>query len=254
MQSTKVRTIKRYPQSQVVHPDGRVDLGSHQRIKSSSLFNEDLAPKTVAERNWTIKDYCALWMGMSACIPSYMLAAGLLASGMNCWQAMLTVLLGNIIVLADSAEQPCRHEVRHPIPGSRASYGPAGSNLPALMRAIVACGWFGIQAWIGGQALYVVLCSLFPSWRNLLGAPIGGYPPTQWISFALFWSLNILVVFTGMNIVRKFVNLAAPFVMVMTLALGRLGGDEGSRARLSARRCLVNSAPSRISCRSFCPR
>jgi NCS1 family nucleobase:cation symporter-1 len=102
---------------------------------------------------------------------------------------------------------------------ARASYGTAGSNLPALMRALVACGWFGIQAWIGGEALHTLFTALFPAWPALLGGPIGGHPPTEWVSFLLFWLLNIYIIFRGMNLLRQVENWAAPFVLVMTAVL-----------------------------------
>ena len=102
---------------------------------------------------------------------------------------------------------------------ARAAYGTAGSNLPALMRAIVACGWFGIQSWIGGEALQTFFTAVFPGWRNFLGAGFGGHTTTEWLSFLLFWSLNLWIVYRGMDLLRKVENWAAPYVLVVTLAL-----------------------------------
>src|SRR5205085_10381366 len=99
---------------------------------------------------------------------------------------------------------------------ARASYGTYGANLPALMRALVACGWFGINAWIGGAVLNTFFTSLYPGWPHLLGAArIGGYLPSQWAAFLVFWSINILVIYRGMDLVRRLENFAAPFVLVM---------------------------------------
>src|SRR5205085_483771 len=101
---------------------------------------------------------------------------------------------------------------------ARASYGVYGSNLPALLRALVACGWFGIQSWIGGQAVNTLFRVLWPAWPPLLGS-FGGHAGTEWVSFLLFWALNILIVYRGMNLLRHVENWAAPFVLVMTAAL-----------------------------------
>jgi len=205
------------------HPDGRVELipEAVSEIESSPLYNEDLAPVPVAKRNWTTYNYAALWISMAHCIPTYMMASGLIAAGMNWWQALLTILLGNTIVLAPillNSHPGTKYGIPFPV-FARAAYGTTGSNLPAIMRAIVACGWFGIQAWIGGQALQTFFAAFIPGWATLLGGPIGGHTPTDWISFMLFWGLNILIIYRGMNVLRIFENWAAPFVLVMTAVL-----------------------------------
>jgi nucleobase:cation symporter-1, NCS1 family len=201
--------------------DGRVELTDYSIIEHSPLYNHDLAPVSAENRTWTTYNYAALWMGMSACIPTYMLSSGLIASGMNWWQALFTIMLGNIIVLIPillNSHPGTKYGIPFPV-FARASYGNIGSNLPALMRAIVACGWFGIQAWIGGQALDVLFKTAVPGWHTLLGGPIGDYTTTEWLSFALFWSLNVLIIFKGMDLLRKVENFAAPFVMFMTALL-----------------------------------
>ena len=142
----------------IQHPDGRVELRSYSSISSSPLYNEDLAPVPVAKRNWTTYNYAALWISMAHCIPTYMLSSGLISAGMNWWQALITILLGNTIVLVPillNSHPGTKYGIPFPV-FARAAYGTIGSNLPALMRAIVACGWFGIQAWIGGEALYAL--------------------------------------------------------------------------------------------------
>lgn len=195
-------------------------------LSGSSLWNPDLAPVSAEKRNWTTYNYAALWISMAHCIPTYMLASGLIGSGMNWWQAIFTILLGNTIVLVPillNSHPGTRYGIPFPV-FARASYGTGGSNLPALMRAIVACGWFGIQAWIGGQAVHVFLGTIFPGWNTLLGGSIhasllGGYTPTEYISFLIFWTLNIFVVYKGMDLLRKVENWAAPFVLVMAVLL-----------------------------------
>jgi NCS1 family nucleobase:cation symporter-1 len=206
---------------EIHHPDGRVELADTSAIERSPLYNEDLAPVPVALRNWTTYNYAALWISMAHCIPTYMMASGLMAAGMNWKQALFTILLGNTIVLIPillNSHPGTRYGIPFPV-FARAAYGTVGSNLPALMRAIVACGWFGIQAWIGGEAVHTLLGVLVPGWNGLLGAGIAGHAGTAWLSFLLFWGMNIAIIYRGMDLLRKVENWAAPFVLVMTALL-----------------------------------
>src|ERR1700677_536089 len=136
--------------------------------------NPDLAPTTLDQRQWGVTDIAALWISMSACIPTYMIASSLIAEGMNWWQAVLTIFLGNVIVLVPmimNAHAGTKYGIPSPI-YCRASFGILGANVPALLRALVACGWFGIQTWIGGEAIYKVVAIYVPALDNL--APIAG--------------------------------------------------------------------------------
>ncbi len=203
------------------HPDGRVELVDTRRIAASPLYNHDLAPVPVERRNWTTYNYAALWVSMAHCIPTYMLAAGLMSTGMNWWQALITILLGNTIVLLPillNSHPGTKYGIPFPV-FARASYGTIGSNLPALMRALVACGWFGIQSWIGGEALHTLFASVIPRWASLLGPGFSGHTGTEWLSFLLFWGLNVLIIYEGMDVLRVVENWAAPFVLVMAGAL-----------------------------------
>lgn len=207
----------------IEHEDGRVELQADvlAEIKNSPLYNEDLAPVPIEKRNWTTYNYAALWISMAHCIPTYMMASGLISAGMNWWQALLTILLGNIIVLAPillNSHPGTKYGIPFPV-FARASYGTTGSNLPALMRAIVACGWFGIQAWIGGQAIHTFFAAIIPGWNTLLGGAIGGHTPTEWLSFLIFWAMNIAIIYRGMDLLRAVENWAAPYVLVMTAVL-----------------------------------
>jgi NCS1 family nucleobase:cation symporter-1 len=209
------------PGNEIHHPDGRVELADTRRIETSPLYNPDLAPVPTVARKWTTYNYAALWISMAHCIPTYMLAAGLMSTGMNWWQALVTILLGNTIVLAPillNSHPGTKYGIPFPV-FARASYGTMGSNLPALMRALVACGWFGIQSWIGGEALHTLFASLVPGWPTLLGSGFGGHTTTEWLSFALFWGLNVLIIYEGMDVLRTVENWAAPFVLFMTAAL-----------------------------------
>ncbi len=208
--------------NQKTHPDGRVELKDLARIEASPLYNPDLAPVPIARRTWTTYNYAALWISMAHCIPTYMLASGLMAAGMNWWQALITILLGNTIVLVPillNSHPGTRYGIPFPV-FARAAYGTIGSNLPALMRALVACGWFGIQAWIGGEALNTFFQALIPGWKTLLGEGLfQGHAATEWLSFLLFWGVNVAIIYRGMDLLRKVENWAAPFVLVMTAVL-----------------------------------
>ena len=202
-------------------PDGRVELNQGVTLEGSKLYNEDLAPTRVAERKWTTYNYAALWISMAHCIPTYMLASGLITSGLSWKQALFTILLGNVIVLVPillNSHPGTRYGIPFPV-FARAAYGTFGSNVPALMRALVACGWFGIQCWIGGKALHTFFRSMWPAWETVLGGHVGGHAPTMWLSFLMFWGMNIWIIFRGMDLLRKVENIAAPYVLVMTAVL-----------------------------------
>ena len=216
--------------AEVHHADGRVELDaeSEREAEASSLYNHDLAPTKVAARTWSTYNFAALWISMAHCIPTYMMASALIERGMSWRQALFTILLGNLIVLIPilaNSHAGTKYGIPFPV-YARAAYGTYGSNLPALMRALVACGWFGIQCWIGGEALHTFFKALWPAWDTLLGGKIGGAPggfinfsgatPTEYLSFLLFWAMNIFIVFRGMDLLRKVENWAAPYVLVMT--------------------------------------
>ena len=205
---------------QTVHSDGRVELSDQDAIANSPYANAELAPTRLPERTWTTYNYAALWMGMAHNIPSYLLAAGLVALGMNWLQAFLTITLGNLIVLVPlllNSHAGTKYGIPFPV-FARAFYGIRGANFPALLRAFIACGWFGIQTWIGGQAIYVIVGELFgKGWTD--ASAIGGHPWTMWLSFAFFWVLQMGLIWRGIEGLRRFENWAAPLVTVAFLAL-----------------------------------
>jgi NCS1 family nucleobase:cation symporter-1 len=188
-----------------------------------SLYNDDLAPVPLARRTWGIYNYASLWVAMSVCIPTYMLASGLIQKGMNWWQAIGTILLGNLIVLVPmvlNAHAGTKYGIPFPVL-VRASFGVKGANLPAVLRALVACGWFGIQAWIGGQAIHSMLEILAPS----LAKP----DASLWICFFAFWSLNMFVIWRGIDTIKFLEGIGAPFMLGVGLLLlwwitGKAGG------------------------------
>jgi nucleobase:cation symporter-1, NCS1 family len=179
----------------------------------ASLYNPDLAPIPAEKRSWNTYNYASLWVAMSVCIPTYMLASGLIAGGMDWIQAIATILLGNLIVLIPmllNAHAGTRYGIPFPV-FVRASFGIRGANIPAVLRALVACGWFGIQTWIGGQAIYSMLLILWPGAANLRG--------THWVCFFLFWAINMLVIWRGIETIKFLEGIGAPFMLVVGLLL-----------------------------------
>ncbi len=190
-------------------------------LKGTSLFNEDLAPVPASGRKWGFGNFAALWISMSACIPTYMLASSLIEGGMNWWQAILTIFLGNLIVLVPmilNAHAGTLYGIPFPV-YCRASFGTKGANIPALLRAFVACGWFGIQTWIGGNAIYKILAAFVPSIGT--GTPMGflGITPAQFVCFLFFWAINMLVIYKGIDCIRWLLNIKAPVLILLGLAL-----------------------------------
>lgn len=192
-------------------------------VSSAALHSDDLAPVIPSKRSWNTWNYAALWISMSLCIPTYMLASSLIEGGMNWWQAILTIFLGNAIVLIPmilNGHAGAKYGIPFPV-FARASFGVRGANIPAMLRAIVACGWFGIQAWIGGYALYLMLRLWFPGLDNLpqpfqnsLGLATG---PA--VSFLFFWLLNVVVVYLGVDSIKKLLVFKAFFLPLAALAL-----------------------------------
>ena len=191
--------------------------------RSGALSNADLAPVSAANRTWNWWHYCALWIGMSVCIPTYTMASGLIDSGMSWSQAMWTIFLGNTIVLAPmllNAHAGAKYGIPFPV-FARASFGVLGANVPALLRALVACGWFGIQTWFGGAALYELTKQVWPGVTALPAIlPAGiGLSTGEALGFMVFWAMNVWFVVKGTESIKWLESMSAPFLIVVGLAL-----------------------------------
>ena len=188
--------------------------------KDSSLINEDLAPVAENKRTWGTWNYAALWISMSLCIPTYMLASSLIEGGMNWWESILTIFIGNIIVLIPmilNGHAGAKYGIPFPVL-VRASFGTKGANIPAMLRAIVACGWFGIQTWIGGESIYHLIRAWYPSIPEI---DLSGLFPQAlpMLCYFLFWLLNMYIVHKGVDSIRKLLVFKAFFLPIAALAL-----------------------------------
>src|SRR2546422_3157415 len=213
----------------------RVESSRRQpRIESSPLYNPDLAPTTAERRTWGTYSYAALWVSMSVNILTYMLAASLIQGGMNWKQAVATILLGNLIVLVPmllNSHPGTRYGIPFPVL-ARASFGVLGANVAAVLRALVACGWFGIQTWIGGEAISTLLATLAPGWTQFRYGTA--------ICFLLFWLINLAVILKGIEYIRFLQGISAPVLLGVGLVL--LGWAYHSAGGLGP----MLSAPSRF--------
>src|ERR1700753_2119303 len=184
-----------------------------ENLAHSSLCSEDLAPIPLSKRTWGTWNYAALWISMSLCIPTYMLASSLIEGGMNWWQSILTIFIGNAVVLIPiilNGRAGAKYGIPFPV-FARASFGTSGANIPAVLRAIVACGWFGIQSWIGGMAITQMVNILAPSTEAM--------PWVGWACFIGFWLLNMVVVWRGVASIRFLQSYSEPLMLVMSALL-----------------------------------
>lgn len=179
------------------------DTSGHEPT-GATYWNPDLAPVLPAALTWGVRDLAALWVALAACVPTYMLGAALIDGGMSGTQAVLTIFLANLIVLVPivlNAHPGTKYGIPFPV-YCRAAFGVRGANVPAVLRAAVACGWFGIQCWIGGAAVYRAVEPFAPSWAGAETLPAVGLSGPQLGCFLGFWALNVAVLCGGIGAVR----------------------------------------------------
>jgi nucleobase:cation symporter-1, NCS1 family len=219
-------------QSPEIAPARQDFVELHKDVSGSPLWNKDLAPTTIKERTWSTWNIAALWIGMSVVITTYTLAGGFIEAGMNWWQAMITILLGNTIVLIPmilNAHAGTKYGVSFPVL-CRAAFGTKGANIPAILRAIVACGWFGIQTWIGGTAIDALFGVMSSGWAHLLNdATILNVAVHTWIAFFLFWGIQVVIILRGVEGIKYLETWSAPLLLggglvLLVWASWRAGG------------------------------
>ncbi|QEG35077.1 NCS1 family nucleobase:cation symporter-1 [Bythopirellula goksoeyrii] len=213
---------------QVAHDDGIQELTTD--LSHSPYYSHDMAPVPRSGRRWSTRDMAVLWISMAACVPTYMLASGMIDEGMNWWQAIITIFLGNVIVLVPmilNAHAGTKYGIPFPV-YCRPSFGILGANVPALLRALVACGWFGIQAWIGGAAIYQIIVSFVPAWSSLENLPFIDINLAEVACFMFFWAINMWVIYMGVESIRVLLNIKAPLLIGLGLALLAWAYDEAN--------------------------
>jgi len=194
---------------------------SDPAIAASPYSSHDLAPVPPSRRTWGFRDFAVLWVSMSACVTTYTLASGLINQGMDWKQAVVTIFLGNCIVLVPmvlNAHAGTKYGISFPV-YCRASFGLRGANIPAMVRALVACGWFGIQTWYGGEALLAVATAFQESLEHSPNIAALGITRAQLTCFLIFWSVNMLVIWRGVETIRVLLNVKAPLLIGLGLAL-----------------------------------
>ena len=201
-------------------------------LPAGPLVSKDLAPTTIRQRTWNLWHIASLWVGMSVCIPTYMLASSMISAGLSWRQSLLAVVLGNLIVLVPmiiTAHAGTRYGIPFPV-FARAAFGTRGAHLPSLLRAVVACGWFGIQTWVGGLAMNAFIGILWPGWQTMGGdLRFMGYGVPEYLSFFLFWLINLYFVWAGTESIKWLETLSAPILILLGIwlllwAASRVGG------------------------------
>ena len=207
-------------------PRGHDFVEVEEDLSASPLWNADLAPTPLARRTWSTYHIAALWIGMSVVVTTYTLASGLMQQGMTWWQALLTILLGNVVVLVPmvlNAHAGTRYGISYPVL-CRAAFGVRGANVAGLLRAVVACGWFGIQTWIGGLALDALLTAAWSGWAGVAGG--------KGITFAAFWAIQVVIILRGTEGIRALESGSAPLLLlgggVLLVWAIRAGGGLGN--------------------------
>lgn len=186
---------------------------AREKLQDNLYYNDDLAPTKLSERTWGAYHIAALWVGMSVCIPTYMMASAMMAAGLSWWQSVLNIMIGNLIVLVPiqlNSHAGTKYGIPYPV-FARLSFGIKGSHIAAIARAIIGAGWFGIQCWIGGGAINGVISALSPAWANWSGG--------IWISFFLFWGVSVWIAYKGAEAIKFMESWGAPILGALSLGL-----------------------------------
>ena len=199
-------------------------------LRQSSAYNDDLSPTKVSERTWSKLNIAALWVGMAICVPTYTLGGVLTAYfGLSVMEALFTILIANIILLVPltlNAYPGTKFGIPFPVL-LRSSFGMLGSNIPCVIRGLVACGWFGIQTMFGGLAIHLFFSAISDGWASLGG--VG-----EVIGFFIFWTLNMLVVIRGAESIKWLETLSAPLLLIVSFGLMFWAGGKVSFGELLA--------------------
>lgn len=184
-------------------------------VSKSSLYSEDLAPVPPEKRTWNKWNLAALWVGMAVCIPTYLLASYMIKTGLNWYEALIIIGLANLIITIPmilNGHAGVKYGIPFPVIG-RAAFGTKGVHIASVARGIIACGWFGVQTWIGGLAIYAIFNALTGA-EGELGLSLG-----KFVSFGIFWLVNIYFIWQGTESIKWLETYSAPILIVMGMLL-----------------------------------
>ena len=191
-------------------------------LPEGPLVNPDIAPTPLSQRTWNLWHMASLWVAMSVCIPTYMLSAAMVEAGLSWRQSLLAIFLGNLIVLVPLAlngHAGTKYGIPFPT-YARAAFGTRGAHVPSMLRSVVACGWFGIQTWIGGLAISAIMGIVWAGWQRIGGGvTLMGHALPDYLGFLIFWLINMYFVYAGTESIKWLETLAAPFLVVVGIAL-----------------------------------
>jgi len=186
-----------------------------ENVSESSLYSDDLAPVSVEKRSWNKWHLAAIWVGMAVCIPTYLLASYMIKTGLNWYEALIIIGVANLIITVPmvlNGHAGVKYGVPFPVIG-RAAFGTKGVHMASVTRGIIACGWFGVQTWIGGLAIYAIFNAITGS-EGALGLSVG-----KFIGFAIFWCINIYFIWKGTESIKWLETYSAPILVIMGLLL-----------------------------------
>jgi len=184
-------------------------------VSQSPLYSEDLAPVSPAKRTWNKWNLAAIWVGMAVCIPTYLLASYMIKTGLNWYEALIIIGLANLIITIPmilNGHAGVKYGIPFPVIG-RAAFGTKGIHIASVTRGIIACGWFGVQTWIGGLAIYAIFNAITGS-TGELGLSVG-----KFVGFAIFWCINIYFIWKGTESIKWLETYSAPILIIMGVAL-----------------------------------
>ncbi len=187
----------------------------HEDVSSSPLYSEDLAPVSPQERTWNKWHLAAIWVGMAVCIPTYLLASYMIKTGLNWYEALIIIGLANLIITVPmvlNGHAGVKYGIPFPVIG-RASFGTKGVHLASVTRGIIACGWFGVQTWIGGLAVYAIFNAITGS-PGELGLSFG-----KFVGFVVFWVINMYFIWKGTESIKWLETYSAPILILIGLVL-----------------------------------
>jgi cytosine/uracil/thiamine/allantoin permease len=184
-------------------------------VSSSSLYSEDLAPVPSRQRTWSKWHLAAIWVGMAVCIPTYLLASYMIKTGLNWYEALIIIGLANLIITVPmvlNGHAGVKYGIPFPVIG-RAAFGTKGVHLASVTRGVIACGWFGVQTWIGGLAIYAIFNAITGS-TGELGLSVG-----KFIGFGIFWLINMYFIWKGTESIKWLETYSAPILVIMGIVL-----------------------------------